>query len=332
MHDVLLLDKPPHRKPIMLEKPSDRVGTTYIPTDKSKIIAIIESNKPDSGRALRGSDETSETIAGYIMDFFTHEIKAGRLPQNLLPLQSGVGSIANAVVGGLVKSQFTGLTLFSEVFQDTVLDFLDSGKCDSVSCASLSLSAEGFERWWKNYDKYKSKVIIRPQQISNHPELVRRLGVISMNTPVEFDIYAHVNSSLVAGTRMINGIGGSNDFARNAYISMMHTPSARPSKTDPLGISCIVPKVSHVDHTEHDMSVFVTEQGLADLRGLSPKERALVIINKCAHPAFKDYLKEYFDRACTKTGMHHEPHILKEAYDMYVSLEEAGTMRFWEKK
>ena len=165
--------------------------------------------------------------------------------------------------------------------------------------------------------------------MSNNTSLIRRLGVISMNTPVEFDIYGHVNSSLIGGTRIINGIGGSNDFTSNAYISIMHCPSVRPSRSDPMGISSVVPMVSHVDHTEHDVAVVVTEQGLADLRGLAPRERALEIIKKCAHPDYRDYLQDYYDRSCVATGFHHEPHILKEVYNMHVNLQEKGTMRFW---
>ena len=111
---------------------------------------------------------------------------------------------------------------------------------------------------------------------------------------------------------MLNGIGGSADFLRNAKLSIMHTPSARPSKSDPTGISCIVPFASHIDQTgayftsgafarvlttliddvEHDLDIIVTEQGLADLHGLSPRERALLIIERCAHPDYKAMLME----------------------------------------
>ncbi|ADU65518.1 acetyl-CoA hydrolase [Desulfurispirillum indicum] len=331
MHDILMTDLPPYRKILPITDVRQRCGTPYVPTDKSKIIAIVESKMPDNGRALKGTDEVSQAIADHIVDFFQAEVKAGRLPKNLLPLQSGVGNIANAVVGGLTASPFEDLVVFTEVLQDTFLPFLDSGKCKFINCTSLSLSNEGFAEWWSKYDKYKEMVLMRPQQISNNPELIRRLGVIGMNTPVEFDIYAHANSTLVGGTRMINGIGGSGDFERNAYISMMHCPSVRPSKTDEFGISGVVPKVPHVDHTEHDIDVLVTDQGLADLRGLAPKDRAREIINKCAHPTYKDYLMEYLERAEKTTGYHHEPQLLDECYNMHISLEKNGTMRFWEK-
>jgi acetyl-CoA hydrolase len=329
MHDIFTADRPPNKKIIPILHTADRIGTTYIPTDKSKIVGILESKLKDSGRALRGTDEDSQKIADHIVEFLSDEVKAGRIPKNLLPLQSGVGSIANAVVGGLSSSPFENITVYSEVLQDTFLPILDSGKCAAISCSSLSLSEEGFEKWWSKYDFYKKHVILRPQQISNNPEVVRRLGVIAMNTPVEVDIYAHANSTLVGGTRMLNGIGGSGDFLRNAAISIMHCPSARPSKTDPFGISCIVPMVPHVDHTEHDLDVIVTEQGLADLRGLAPKDRAKLIIEKCVHPEYKAYLTDYLDRATAETKSAHEPQMLAEVFKLHLSLQEKGSMRYW---
>jgi acetyl-CoA hydrolase len=329
MHDIVVSDLPPYRKIIPITDLRQRIGTPWVPTDKNKIIAIVESNLPDNGRALRGTDDVAQAIADNIIDFFQTEVKAGRLPKNLLPLQSGVGSIANAVVGGLVASPFENLNVFTEVLQDTFLPFLDSGKCKYINCTSLSLSKEGFQEWWQKFDKYREMVLMRPQQISNNPEVIRRLGVIAMNTPVEFDMFAHANSTNVGGVRMLNGIGGSGDFERNAFLSIMHCPSVRPSKNDEFGISGVVPKVPHVDHTEHDLDVVVTEQGLADVRGLSPKARAREIIKKTAHPVYKDYLLDYLERAEKATGYAHEPQLLDEAYKLHLSLQENGTMRFW---
>ena len=331
MHDIYMTDVPPYRTIIPITDAKQRIGTPWVPTDTSKIVAIVESKLPDNGRALRGTDPQAQAIADNIVDFLSGEVKAGRLPKNLLPLQSGVGSIANAVIGGLTTSPFEDLIIFTEVLQDTFLDFMDSGKCDYINCTSLSLSNEGFKLWWDKFETYKKMVLMRPQQISNNPEVIRRLGAIGMNTPLEFDIYAHANSTHAGGTRMLNGIGGSGDFERNAYISMMHCPSCRASKTDEFGISGVVPKVPHVDHTEHDIDVLVTDQGLADLRGMSPVDRARCIIDKCAHPAYKDYLTDYLERGIKATGGHHEPQLLDECYNLHLNLAKNGTMRFWEK-
>lgn len=331
MHDIHMQQKPPHRAPFLITEAGSRIGTPYVPCDPDKIIAVVESKRRDKGRAFADEDDTSAAIAGHIMDFFTHEIKKGRLPENLLPLQSGVGSIANAVIGGLAKGPFSDLTVFTEVLQDTMLDFFDGGNLKVASACSLSLSEDpGFPRFFDNWEKYFDKIILRPLSISNAPEPIRRLGCIAMNTPVEIDIFAHANSTLVGGTRMINGIGGSGDYLRNGYLKMMHTPSARPSKTDPTGISCVVPHCSHIDHTEHDLDCVITEQGLADLRGLAPKDRARKIIEKCAHPDYKDQLTEYLkiaEKECLAKGVGHEPQLWDRAFKMHLNLAQNGTMK-----
>nr|WP_320051323.1 acetyl-CoA hydrolase/transferase C-terminal domain-containing protein [uncultured Desulfuromonas sp.] len=331
MHDCIIPLKPPKRQPFLISKASDRIGTESFPCDPDRIIAVVESKYRDKGRAFADADDTSEAIAGHIMQFFADEVKAGRLPENLLPLQSGVGSIANAVVGGLAKGPFKNLTVYTEVLQDTMLDLFDSGKLDAASSCSLSLSeTPGFPRFFDNWDKYADKITLRPLSIANAPEPIRRLGCIAMNTPVEFDMYAHANSTLVGGTRMINGLGGSGDFLRNGYLKIMHSPSVRPSKTDPTGITCVVPKAPHVDHTEHDLDVLVTEQGLADLRGLAPKERAQTIIDKCVHPDYKPIIQEYFDMAkkeCLAKGIGHEPQLFDRCFKMQQNLSVNGTMK-----
>jgi acetyl-CoA hydrolase len=330
MHDIASPGKLPHRQPLLLKNASDRIGTTSVACDPAKIVAIVESQKNDPGRHLGPVDEGSELIASHILDFLQSEVKNGRLPKNLLPLQSGVGNIANAVVSGLVKGPFSKLEMWSEILQDTVLDLFDSGKLEFASATCFALSAEGIQRLYDNWDYYVSRTVLRPVHISNHPELIRRLGLIGMNTPVEFDIYAHANSSLVGGSKMVNGIGGSGDFIRNAHLSIMHTPSTRSTRTDPTGITCVVPMVTHVDHTEHDLDVLVTEQGLADLRGLCPKDRAQVIIDKCVHPDYREIIQEYFDRStreCIARMSAHEPHMLTKVFKMQQNLTENGTMK-----
>ncbi|KAI9488240.1 acetyl-CoA hydrolase [Zychaea mexicana] len=330
LHDIVMGDAPPNRKPYLIMSTEDRIGSTAIPIDQDKILAIVESDRPDNTGPNSPSDDTSEAIAGHLIDFLSHEVKQGRLPENLLPLQSGIGNIANAVIGGLAKSPFKDVTVFTEVLQDTFLEFFDSDKLKFASATSIRFSPEGFDQFYNNWEQYKDRLLLRSQQVSNSPEVIRRLGSIAMNTPVEVDIYAHANSTMVCGSGMLNGLGGSADFLRNAKLSIMHTPSARPSKKDPTGISCVVPFVTHVDQTEHDLDVIVTEQGLADLRGLCPRDRAQVVIDKCAHPDYKPMLQDYFDMAtkkCLAAGRGHQPHMLEKAFKMHTNLMENGTMK-----
>jgi len=324
MHDVYYgTALPPHRKPIPLLKPDDRIGEPYLRLDPDKVIAVVETTAPDRNSAFSPPDDCSRQIAGHLIDFFRHEIAKGRLSPQLLPLQSGVGNIANAVLGGLREGGFSGLTAFTEVIQDGMLDLLENEVLSVASATSFSLSPAGIERFLANIEFFRKRIVLRTQEISNHPELVRRLGCIAMNGMVEADIYGNINSTHVAGTSIINGIGGSGDFARNGFMSCFLTPSTAKNGA----VSCIVPMVSHVDHTEHDVAVVVTEQGLADLRGLSPRQRAKVIIERCAHPDYRPLLQDYFNRALHDSRGKHTPHLLNEALSWHQRFLETGDMR-----
>lgn len=331
LHDIFVPDLPPYRKPILLDRVDNRIGSRGLYVDPEKVLAVVHSHGPDVTTHNAPADENSEAIASHIMDLLHFEVQQGRLPKNLLPLQSGIGNIANAIIGNMAKGNFHDVTVWTEVLQDTFLDFFDNEKLKFASATSVRFSPEGFSRFYENWHKYHDKILLRAQQISNHPELIRRLGVIAMNTPVEFDIYGHANSTLVNGSRMLNGLGGSGDFLRNAKLSIMHAPSARPSKNgDPTGISTVVPMCSHIDHTEHDVDIFVTEQGFADVRGLAPRDRARVVIDKCAHPDWKPILTEYLDlatRHCTMKKSLHEPQMLEKVFKLHVNLEKEGTMK-----
>ncbi len=313
---------PPRRVPIALTHADDRIGEPYLRVDPAKVVAVVETHKGDRDNVFAQPDANSNLIAASIIDFLAHEMKMGRLPKEMLPIQSGVGNVANAVLAGLLTGPFENLLGFTEVLQDGMLDLLRAGKMSRASATSISLSGSAYRDFEENIDFYRERIILRPQEISNHPELVRRLGVIAMNSMIEADIYGNINSTHVMGTGMMNGIGGSGDFARNGYLSFFVTPSvAKGGK-----ISCIVPMCSHVDHTEHDTQIIVTEQGLADLRGLSPRKRAQVIIDRCAHPDFRPQLQDYFDRA-QRQGALHTPHILGEALSWHQRFVETGDMR-----
>ena len=324
MHDIYYgTAKPPHRKPIPLVRPDDRFGVPYLSVDPDKVIAVVETDAPDRNTPFSPPDAVSEQIAGHVLEFLAHEIKRGRLTDQLLPLQSGVGNIANAVFAGLGKGGYRGLNAFTEVIQDGMLQLLKDGVLKMASATSFSLSPDGIEEFNRNVDFYRERIILRPQEMSNHPELIRRLGCIAMNGMIEADIYGNVNSTHVAASRIMNGIGGSGDFARNAFLSVFMAGSTAKGGN----ISGIVPMVSHVDHTEHDTMVLVTEQGLADMRGLAPKQRAKLVIANCAHPDYRPMLEDYFDRACHQSYGKHTPHLLGEALSWHQRFIDSGSMR-----
>lgn len=324
MHDIYGgFALPPNRVPIPITHPGDRIGDKFLHIPQNKIVAIIETAGPDRNTPFKPIDDDSRKIAGFLLDFYDNEVKQGRIPKNLLPLQSGVGNIPNAVLDGLLHSDLEHLTSYTEVIQDGMIDLIDAGKLDVASATAFSLSPDYAHKMNENAAFYRDHIILRPQEISNHPEVIRRLGVIGANGMIEADIYGNVNSTHVMGSRMMNGIGGSGDFTRNAYISAFVSPSTAKGGA----ISAIVPMVSHVDHTEHDGMVIITEQGIADLRGLAPRQRAPKIIENCAHPDYRPMLLDYYERALRDCKFKHTPHLLGEAYSWHTRFLETGTMK-----
>ncbi len=320
-HDIYIPQARPNRPPLPIMAPDTRIGLPYIPVDPSKIAAIVVSNKPDSASTVTAPDDETQAIANHLIEFFKHEVKKGRYGEALRPLQAGIGSIANAVMSGFIDGPFSGLTMYSEVLQDSTFELIDAGKMDFASCCSLTLSAACAENVIPHLDKYRDKIVIRPQEISNHPEVVRRLGIIGINTALEFDMYGNVNSTHVNGTHMMNGIGGSGDFARNCFQTIFVTKSLAKGGN----ISSIVPMVTHTDHTEHDVMIVATEIGLADLRGLAPRERPAVIIENCVHPSYRDQMRDYYREALKRGGQ--TPHVLENAFSWHTRYRETGSMK-----
>lgn len=320
MHDVILLNDPPYRREIPIFHANDRIGKPVLKVDPKKIVGIIDTDEYDGVKAFTAVDETSTKIGNNVVDFLLGEYRVGRIPKEFLPLQSGVGNVANAVLYGLGEAkELPNFMMYTEVIQDAVLELMKKGKCTFASTCSMTFSDTTEEELFANMDFFHDKIVMRPAEISNNPEVIRRLGVIAMNTALEADIFGAVNSSHVLGVKMMNGIGGSGDFARNGYISIFSCPSVSKGGL----ISNIVPMVSHTDSSEHSVDVIVTDQGIADLRGTDPVQRAERIIENCAHPDYKPLLREYLKMG--KFGQ--TPHTLQAAFAFHVAFNETGDMR-----
>jgi len=319
MADIVIMPPPPHRNPIPIYEPMSRIGRPYAVVDPGKIIGIVENEEPDKVEAFSPPDDVSRAIGHHVAEFLLREMAVGRIPADFLPLQAGVGNVANGVMDALGHADgIPPFTMYSEVYQDSQVALMESGRLLGASATALNLSSSPMARVLDNIDFFVSRIVLRPQEISNHPGVIRRLGVIALNTALEIDIYGNVNSSHVFGTQVMNGVGGSGEFTRNAYLSIFMAPSiARGGK-----ISTIVPMVPHVDNNEHSVQVVVTEQGLADLRGLGPMQRAKTIIDRCAHPAYRDYLHRYM--AESRSG--HIRHSLDRCFELHLNLMAAGAM------
>ncbi len=320
IHDIYEPEDPPMRREIPVYKPSDRIGQPFVKVDPKKIVGVVETTCEPDGSKFAPLDDVTLAIGRNVSDFLVGEMKAGRLPKSFLPLQSGVGNVANAVLGCMGENEaIPPFTVYTEVIQDAVIKLMDQGRVTFASGCSLSVSHEALREIYSRLDFFKDKLLLRPQEISNNPEVVRRLGVITINTALEADIFGNVNSTHVLGTKMMNGIGGSGDFTRSGYVSIFTTPStAKDGK-----ISSFVPMVSHMDHSEHSVKVIISEYGVADLRGKSPVQRAREIIERCAHPEYRPLLHAYLDRGVKG----HTPQSLDASFAFHRAFIETGDMR-----
>ena len=327
LHDVYVPENPPGRKPIGICAPSDRVGVKYMNCDPDKIAGIVITDTPIvHGFREAGTDEAPEAdmLAENLLEFFQKEIRSGRMPELMPPIQVGIGVVADKVFK-MLGNKFQHLTMYTECLQAGTMELIDSGRIDFASTGGLSLQGEKGESFLRDPSRYRNKIIIRPSEITNHPEIIRRLGVIAINNALEADIYGNVNSTHAMGTKLISGIGGSGDFARNARLSIFTTLSTAKNGS----ISCVVPMCTHVDHPMQDVNIIATEWGVADLRCKSPRQRAVEIIQKTAHPDYRPALMDYFERALSACPNANAdiPQMLGEAFSWYERLKSTGTMR-----
>ena len=280
----------------------------------------MRTNRPNEVGKFTPLDETTAKIGANVAAFLEKEMKEGRIPASFLPIQSGVGNVANAVLGALGENKhIPAFEMYTEVIQDSVIGLMKEGRCKFASGCSLTIGSDKLQDIIDHMDFFKDKIVLRPQEISNNPELARRMGLITINTALEADIFGNINSTHVCGTKMMNGIGGSGDFTRNAYISIYTTPSTAKGGA----ISAFVPMVSHLDHSEHSVKVIITEHGIADLRGKSPIQRAHEIIDNCVDPEYRPMLREYLEMSKTA----HTPHTLSCALAMHEEFLKSGDMR-----
>lgn len=313
VHDVYQPADPPEREPIPLASPIDRIGSPRLPFEADKLLAVVETDRPDDPYAFRDPTDVDRTIAANLGTFLSEAMARNRLFRESVVLQFGVGSMGNALMGALAELDFgdRAVTYFGEVVQDGLLDMLDAEQLTGASATSLALSVEGQQRLFDDVERYAEDIVLRPGDISNSPALIDRFGVVAVNSAIEVDIYGHANATHIGGTHIINGIGGGGDFSRNAQLSIIALPSTAADGA----ISRVVPMVPHVDHTEHDVDVIVTEHGVADLRGLSPRERAAAITG-CAAPSFRDALESYREDAAAVGG--NVPHDLASSLAWHV--------------
>lgn len=321
MHDIYEIEAPWYRSPIRITQPVEIIGMPYIEVSPEHIKGIVMTHQPDEARAMTPSTETTNRIGQHMADFLVDNMQRGYINPKKLILQSGVGSGANAVLGALGECrEVPDFNIYTEVLQEEPLRLIKEGRVVSASTGALTISSEHLQSLYDNINDYRGRLLIRPSEISNCPEIIARLGICSLNTAIEVDIYGHVNSTKILGTKMMNGVGGSADFTCNAMLATFTCGStAKDGK-----ISSIVPFCSHVDHTEHYVDAVVTEYGVADLRGRCAMEKAKALV-AIAHPDYRPLLNDYLKLAERYGGQTH--HVLNAAFAMHDTYRRKGDMR-----
>jgi acyl-CoA hydrolase len=245
MADILVPRRPPYRPALDLGHPLQRIGQSYARVDPGKVVGVVETCQPDELGGFDPPDPASRAIAGHVVRFLLEERAAGRIPPEFLPLQSGVGNVANAVLGGLgADPDVPDFLMYSEVFQAAAFELMRRGRLRGASTCALTLRPEQMVELAGGLEFFAPRLVLRPQEISNDPAVLRQLGVIALNTALEFDLCGHVNSTHVCGRMMMNGVGGSGDFARNAYLSIFMCPSSTAKGGK---VSTVVPKQAGVE-------------------------------------------------------------------------------------
>ncbi|MDR1089796.1 MAG: acetyl-CoA hydrolase, partial [Prevotella sp.] len=202
MHDIAEFIDPPFRIPIPIYHASDRIGVNSVKINPNKIV-VVETNTPNEGSGFAPVDEITARIGENVAYFLEKEMAEGRMPKEFLPVQSGVGNIANAVLAAMGDSKaIPNFEIYTEVIQDAVIELMEKGRVRFASGCSLTVSNPVIEKIYKNLSFFKEKLILRPSEFSNNPGIVRRLGVIAINTALEADIYGNINSTHVTGTKM----------------------------------------------------------------------------------------------------------------------------------
>jgi succinyl-CoA:acetate CoA-transferase len=317
LHDVYIPAAAPNTEPIPLVRTNQRIGRSGIPVDHKKIRHIVETDIPERMGPQPSGTAVTKSIADHLFNFLELEVqKTGHLP----PIQTGFGSLADSIADAFQQSSFSDLQFFCGGITEPVMELLATGKATALSTGGLGMS-ERVEQILNDTPNLREHLVIRNGDITNSAEVIGRLGLIALNTGIEIDVYGNVNSSHIAGNRVVNGIGGGASFAQNAGLSVILIPSFAKGGA----ISSIVPMVSHQDISEHDVDVVVTENGVADLRGLDDGERADAIVAHCASETYRSRLMDYLRIARDQAGGHH-PQLPQAAFGWYRRLKEEGTM------
>lgn len=282
--------------PIPIRDVRDRIGVPYLSVPASRIAAIVLTDRDEeASAAYSGTVPADRQIAESVAAFLSQEL--GRRGEgSRFALQLGAGPLAAALLEAL---PFKDLDIWTEGIPARWADAI-GGKVRGISTTSMYLlpgDEAVLDRLFERLEDVRRHVVLRPYEVANSLEIIARLNVVTIQQAIEVDLFGAANTSHI-GRNAHNGVGGSPDFDRAAGLVIV----AMPSTAGEGRFSRIVPVLSSADIPRQDVDVLITDRGWADLRGLSPRERAETIIDRCSHPKFRDRLEAYYRKARSLGG------------------------------
>jgi acyl-CoA hydrolase len=175
------------------------------------------------------------------------------------------------------------------------------GIFDGVSVTTFALGTAELYRW---LDGNEDVAFIDVALVNDPTTISRNAKLVSINGALSVDLYGQVVADTIDG-RQISGVGGHEDFVAGAELHQdAHSLICLRSTVDVngSGVSRIVgalPEGSVVSTPRHHTGVVVTEFGVAELAGLTVRERAHALV-EIAHPDHRPALREAADRLGTR--------------------------------
>jgi acyl-CoA hydrolase len=228
------------------------------------------------------------------------ELKIGEYVASLIDdgatLQMGIGGVPNAVLKLL--SNHRRLGIHTEMFSDGILDLVEqgviTGELKRVLPNRITTSFVMGSKRVFDFINDNPIIAMKETAYTNDTSIIRQNPkVVAINSAIEVDLTGQVCADSI-GTSHYSGVGGQLDFMRGACLSdggkaIIALPSTT-SNGDSKIVSILKPGAG-VTTTRAHVRYIVTEYGIADLFGLTLRERAKALIN-IAHPNHRELLLE----------------------------------------
>ena len=251
-------------------------GDAVIPVEDIDYIIEVDEQLPSPTRNLPGE------LARQIAERVAHLVPDGST------LQLGIGGVPDATLADLTGRR--GLSVWSEMFSDGVLDLDKAGALDPdkpITASFVFGSAELYD--WVDHNP---RVRLLRTEKTNDPGLIsKQHGLVSVNGALQVDLFAQANADRVRG-QIYSGFGGQTD----CVVGALHSPGGKAiialtswhPKADK---STVVPRLAG-PVTSFQHSYFVSEQGVATIWTHDSSRQAQEIIDHVAHPDAREELKE----------------------------------------